>query len=225
MTSTLKIAIRPPEYLPRLEYIAHMAEVDVFVLADTFQYSRQSYQNRTWIRTPQGRMWLSIPLEGGQHGRPIRETRIEDSIHWISKHRRALKYNYGRTPFFPYFASELDFFEAESPFLSDVTCASVKTLHRLYGLKSRLILASEVEGCPGSFQEIVKAFEPGLVVSVGQAYSRDKELFSATTRLDFEEPEYRQHFDGFEFDMTALDLLCNYGPEAAGVIKKRRPPS
>ena len=65
------IAIRPPEYFPCLAYAALLLAVDCFVLADTFQYSRQSFQNRTKVRNPQGWQWVSIPLKGGQHGRPI----------------------------------------------------------------------------------------------------------------------------------------------------------
>ena len=64
------LAIRPPEYFPRLSHVALMHYATHFVLADTMQYSRQSFQNRTRVRTREGSSWVSVPLKGGQHGSP-----------------------------------------------------------------------------------------------------------------------------------------------------------
>ncbi|MFK7845291.1 MAG: WbqC family protein [Rhodothermales bacterium] len=36
--------------------------------------------------------------------------------------------------------------------------------------------------------------------------------------VHFTEPAYRQHFEGFEPGISALDIVCNYGPEASGII-------
>src|SRR5690606_15157503 len=47
-------AVRPPEYFPRLEYAALLLAAERFVVADTFPFSRQGWQNRTRIRTPEG---------------------------------------------------------------------------------------------------------------------------------------------------------------------------
>ncbi len=122
-TDTVRIAIRPPEYLPRLQYMALMQSVDVFVLADTFQYSRQSFQNRTRVRTPQGAHWISIPLLGRQHGRPGIQTVIDSNVHWRSKHLRSISFNYSQTPFFGFIEHGLQtMYQDDWAYLADVTC-------------------------------------------------------------------------------------------------------
>ena len=142
-TDSVRIAVRPQEYLPRLQYIALMQSVDVFVLADTFQYSRQSYQNRTRVRTPQGTHWISIPLLGRQHGRPCVETVIDNTIHWRSKHLRSISFNYSQTPFFGFIEQGLQkMYQVESEFLSDVTCQSVEMMQQMYALPCTVVRAS-----------------------------------------------------------------------------------
>ena len=191
-----------------------MSAVDVFVMADTFQYSRQSFQNRTHIRTPQGRMWLSIPLEGGQHGRPIYQIQLDQKTEWASKHRRALRFNYSQTPYFSFYESELTFLNTPAETLAEITCASIEAIHRMYGLTCRLLRASELDGCPSSLEAILELLNPRSLVSSTHSFESDRGRYHTVDRFHFQEPEYRQHFDGFEYDITALDALSNYGPEA-----------
>ena len=102
-----KVVIRPPDYWPGIAYMALIDRADRVVLADTFQYSRQSFQNRARLRTPQGWQWISIPLRGRQHGTPIREVMIWQRPAWLRKHLKALVYNYRGTPFFTYYEPAL----------------------------------------------------------------------------------------------------------------------
>lgn len=219
----MHIAIRPPEYLPRLAFMALMSSVDVFVLADTFQYSRQSYQNRTWIRSPQGRHWLTIPLHGRQHGRPIRCTRIDDRTSWPAKHRRALQYNYSQTPFYAYVERQIEsLLSSTGPYLGDITCASVSLLHRVYRMNCRLVRASELEQKPDSLQAILERFPDHRLVSPASSYTQDQRVVPDAERFVFDEPIYRQHFDAFEYDVSALDAFCNIGPDALDLLEAGR---
>ena len=143
------VAVRPPEYWPRPLFVALMDAADKMVLADTFLYSRQSRQNRTLVRTPSGRQWLSIPLAAGGQGRSIREIEIRGPVRWIRKHWRAFAYNYRTTPFFEFYEPELaPFFEREWDCLGALTCASVQKVAELFGIETPLVRASEVEGAP-----------------------------------------------------------------------------
>ncbi|HMB91981.1 MAG TPA: WbqC family protein, partial [Rhodothermales bacterium] len=129
------IAIRPPEYYPRLETVALMMVAETFVLADTYQYSRQSFQNRAKMRNPEGWQWVSVPLKGGQHGLPIRDVRIRHVEGWQKKHWRAFTYNYRATPFFEFYEPELRaVFDQDWEQLADLTCATMLLTHRLFDL-------------------------------------------------------------------------------------------
>ena len=79
------------------------------------------------------------------------------------------------------------------------------------------VQASDLEGCPGSLQEILEAVQASAFVT-----DRKEDLPLAnslpSTQIHFTDPPYRQHFDGYEPNITVLDLICNYGPEASGYL-------
>ena len=215
------IAIRPPEYFPRLEYVALMLAVDRFVLADTFQYSRQSFQNRTKVRNPQGWQWVSIPLKGGQHGRPVCDVRIRQVEAWKKRHWKAFEYNYRPTPFFDLYEEAFaPLFLQHWTHLADLTCATVERIHTLLGLPSTLIRASMLPGPPADLKSVVEQTRPATLLTPAVAAPFDAQVTVPLQVLHYEHPRYRQAFNGFEPGMTAFDVLFNYGPEAASIIRE-----
>ena len=215
----MRIAVRPPEYWPRLSYVALMKYVDIFVVADTFQYSRQSFQNRARIRTPHGWSWISVPLLGRQHGTPICNTDIDNTSAWGSKHRRAFQYNYGNTIYYPFFEDRIaSLYEPSWIKLADLSWATIDSLHKLFSLNCSLIRASELEKEAGSLSLILDQFDYSEYLTLADSYARDKRGNVLATCFEFTEPVYRQHFEGFEPEVTAFDVLCNYGAEARGLI-------
>ena len=226
------IAVRPPEYWPRPAFLALMDHVDHFVLADTFQYSRQSYQNRASLRTPDGSQWISVPLRGRQHGRPIHQVEIHGKHRWIRKHWRMLTFNYRATPFFEYYEDHLrPVFDVEWETLADLTSQTVEVTRDLFGITTRLSRASALEFTPGTpgisntsaspstLEDILNAVGDETLIVPEVASSVDGTL--AASVLGFEEAERRQNFAGFEPGMSALDLLFNYGPAALGMIREQ----
>ncbi|MEM8488706.1 MAG: WbqC family protein [Bacteroidota bacterium] len=219
-TDIVRIAIRPPEYLPRLHFIALMQSVDVLVLADTFQYSRQSFQNRTRVRTPQGTHWISIPLLGRQHGRPCIQTVIDSSIHWRSKHLRSISFNYSQTPYFGFIADGLQtLYQSEQAYLADVTCQSVEMMQQMYQVGCTVVRASALAGCPASLQGILELMPAKTLVVPADDLHQAEAAPIPVEVLHLDETAYRQQFEGFYPGTSALDLLCNYGPEAPGMVR------
>ncbi len=212
------IAVRPPEYWPRPDYFALMDAVDSFVIADTFQYSRQSFQNRTTLRTPDGRQWISIPLKGGSHGLPIDEVEIRGSHRWIARHWRALLFNYRTTPFFAFYEPRLKpLFETEWHRLRDLTVASITLLREFLGIGTPLVHASRLAAAPSTLDGILHNVGSESLVVPRETFEVDARLASAV--MDFHPQQYRQNFEGFEAGMSALDLLFNYGPETLSMIR------
>ncbi len=214
------IAVRPPEYWPRLETCALLDRVDHFVLADTFQYSRQSFQNRAQLRTPDGLQWITIPLHGRRHGRPICNIEIHGKHRWLRKHWRAFSYNYRATPFFEYFEDELrPMFEVEWERLADLTSHTMDLTCMLLKIETPLVRASDLDGAPSSLDAVLDAMDDHDLLVPSVSASVDGSL--ASSILEFDEAERRQNFEGFEKGTTALDLLFNYGPDALGMIRKQ----
>ena len=219
--SSQTVAIRPPEYWPRLAYMALVQAADRFILADTFQYSRQSFQNRTRLRNPQGWQWISVPLKGGQHGTDIQDVRLRHHLPWQRTHHRALRYNYRTTPFYPYMEERLHaLLERDWTRLGALTCETVEVLSDALGLDTPIIRASTLPGAPASVPEVLDAIEPATLMVPEPVAEIDAEHAPRTDVLCFEHPTYRQNFDGFERGMSALDLILNYGPEAARMLAR-----
>ena len=57
-----KVAILQSNYIPWKGYFDLIAAVDEFILYDDMQYTRRDWRNRNQIKTPQGLLWLSVPV-------------------------------------------------------------------------------------------------------------------------------------------------------------------
>lgn len=213
------LAIRPPEYFPRLEYIALIQHVDHFVLADTFPYSQESFQDRSKVRNAQGWHWITIPLFGNPAGRPLRDVEIETGGRWQEKHWRSFLYNYRTTMYFEFFEAEFrPFFERTWESLASCTSRSVEVLAELFGFQKNISRASALDGAPDGIPEILEATgAETLVVSEDRRLPSTPEI-SEVRRFAYESPTYHQNFEGFEPGMTAADLVFNYGPEARSIL-------
>lgn len=194
----------PPDYLPEAPFWAAALRADTVQLISGAQYVRQSRHNRARVRTPSGAQWLTIPVNRGQFGRPIKDTRISPEGDWWRHHAKALQYNYGATPFFEHLMPELrPYFSPDHATLTEVTVPLIRVLARWLGCEATFTeqasaeLPANPDGSPGGFG----LFESGREVSVVVAV-----------------PEYRQAFQGHISDLSIVDLLFNHGPEARGII-------
>ncbi len=215
------IAIQPPAYFPPLAYMALCAQVDHFVLADTFRYRTETFQNRSKLRNAQGGHWITIPLFGHPEGRPLCDVDIETGGRWLEKHWRSFLYDYRTTMYFDFYRDQFQpFFETTWEALADCTCRSVRLQASLLGLDTTITRATALTGAPASRAAIVETLADGqsldedepLVVPAGEPPA--EELKMPVQAFEYEHPTYRQNFEGFEPGMTALDLVFNYGREA-----------
>lgn len=215
MKARALIAVCPPEYFPGLAYAALMQAADIFVLADTFQYSRQSCHNRTRVRNSQSWQWVSVPLKGGQHGLPQYATRVRQESGWRKRHWKAFLFNYGATPFFDYFAPQLQLiYSAEWNTLSQLTCRTAQLTYQWLNLDGSVRLASELPGQPACVRDVLACLPAGTLV---RAHGVPEP--AAQMELLYEHPRYWQAFEGFQPRMCALDLLFNYGPDSAHILR------
>lgn len=210
-----KIIIRPPEYWPDLASVALMQAADIIILADTFQYSRQSMQNRMRVRNPSGWQWVSVPLRGGQHGFPQSVTRIRPVPGWRKRHWKAILFNYSQTPYFDHYRESIkDLYLRKWDCLSDLNIATSRMVYKWLGGEGSLLSATELEGSPDSVEAIMKLWpHADLLAPVGIPEPLMAQQFH------FSPPCYRQAFSGFVSGMTSLDLIFNYGLESANLLR------
>ena len=94
-----KIAILQSNYIPWKGYFHIIQNVDHFVFLDTAQYTVRDWRNRNQIKTPAGKLWLTVPTNGSQKMK-IKEVIIDNSKKWAAEHLLTLERNYCRSPFF-----------------------------------------------------------------------------------------------------------------------------
>jgi len=207
-------AVRPPAYFPPLGYTALLAHVDHFVLADTFRYRSKSFHNRSKLRNAQGGHWITIPLFGTVEGAPLLDVDVETGGRWQEKHWRSFLYDYRSTMYFEYYQDPLrSFFDATWTAMADCACRSVALQAELFGLRTTLTRASELDGTPRSVADILEAIGADALAHPADAPPTENVPVSRTP-VRYDHPTYRQNFEGFVSGTTALDLLFNYGREA-----------
>ena len=215
------IAVRPPEYFPRLEYLALLQHVDHFIVADTFPYRRQSFQNRSKLRSPQGWHWITIPTIGQRDGAPLLEVQIKTEGRWFEKHWRSFLYNYRSTMYFEFFEDVFrPFFECSWERLSRCTCRSVELLAEMFGFGTSITRASALNDCPRSVSAVVQTVEAESVVVAEESDLSPVPAGVEVRTFSYDHPTYRQNFEGFEAGMSAADLVFNYGREAQRILAR-----
>jgi hypothetical protein len=224
-------AFATPEYFPGLEFAGLLALVDELVLVDTVQYSRQSRHNRCRIRTPDGSIWLTVPIEGGQFGTSLNDVSIDEKRAWRTLHRKALGFNYRSSPYYDYYETGLEtVFDPSFATLGEVTVAAVRAVARQLGSSatiittSGLVADSTVKESAETWASVATAFGRRTKVllpqSLGPAVAHLFDSGAATTFLAVDQPEYVQNFDGFVSGLSVLDLLFNAGPEALEIVRQ-----
>jgi hypothetical protein len=208
------IAVQPPSYFPPLNYTALLAHVDHFILADTFRYRSESFQNRSKLRNAQGGHWISIPVFGQPDGAPIADVDIETGGRWREKHWRSFLYDYRSTMHFEYFQEPLHaFYETDWTALADCVCRSVALQAELLGLQTDLTRASTLDGGPSSVADVAETVGADVLAHPA-GDPPDTDVPADLRPVRYDHPSYRQNFEGFVPGTTALDLLFNYGREA-----------
>ncbi len=186
-----------PEYFPRLETLLPLLQSEHAVWRSDRPFSRGAWQNRTRLRNADGWQWITVPVEHGQLGQSIEQTRIAYHDGWRKRHLKALQYNYSTTPFHIHFADGIQALLDDKP-------TTLGALNRgaldlvLSWLKHEVEWASPTSGNP------------------------DAPQIGGHGNAEFVHPEYRQNYDGFIPQMSCLDILFNHGPAAIHEIARSR---
>jgi hypothetical protein len=95
----MNVVILQSNYVPWKGYFDLIHDADVFVFYDCVQYTKNDWRNRNIIYTPNGKQWLTIPIDASAVKLNIDEVSISDAK-WQNSHYRSLSVGYGRAPFF-----------------------------------------------------------------------------------------------------------------------------
>ncbi len=200
--------VLPPEYFPGFDLCIAMLKGHDCCISSSLQYSRQTLQNRSRLRTPTGTQWITVPLKGGQFGRSISETMIDNRVDWPSKHRKALRFNYASAPYYSHYIDDiLEIIQCPHRFLGELTMEATVWTHSVLGCKGQLLR-----------KPLEPADEPTSLASDFPVSSPAEGCGVGYTVLP-----YRQNFKGFKTGLSILDLLLNHGPLSRQILESFSP--
>jgi hypothetical protein len=227
------VSVMQPAYLPWLGYFHRILSSDLHIVLDHVQLdtsSKTRFTNRNKVRTPDGWVWLTVPLKTkGRYGAlHIDALETDEARPWRAKHWRTLAHCYARAPHFdehaPFFKA---LYQRPWPRLADVVRESTDyLLRRGLGITTPCRYSSEM-AVEGEKDELIlnlcRAVRATCYVSgpFGRDYLDADKFRAAGIALryhDYPHPEYPQAFAGFQPFMSAIDLLFNCGDASRAVL-------
>lgn len=218
------IAIQQPTYLPWLGYFEQIARSDVFVFLNTVQFERHSWQNRNRLRTVAGEpYYLTVPIERGPLNTPIKDVAIlRRNPTWVRKHLLSVQASLRHAPYYKQILPIVEkWITHDVSLLADMNIALITDFIRLLGIKTKLVLASDLE-VSGAKTDLVISICASLGATryysaAGSATYMDPAPFTARgIAVEFQSwqhPEYQQVGKGFVSHLSIVDALMNVGPE------------
>lgn len=227
----MKAVIMQPTYIPWMGYFDLIDQSDVFVFLDNVQFEKQSWQQRNKIKTPQGWIWLTVPVLQSL-GQKINDVKINNNSKWKEKHWKSIKYNYDKAP---YFKRGINFFEelyhTNWEYLVDMNIHVIEWITKQLNIKKDFIKSSNMN-IKGRKTELVvgicKELNADTYLSpLGSAiYIEENNLFEREgIKLEyqhFEHPTYKQLWGDFIPYMSVIDLLFNEGDKGLDIIRSGR---
>ena len=218
-----------PSYLPWLGLFAKMAKSDVFVFLDTVSYSKWDWSSRNKIRTPDGWMWLTVPvLSRGKNNQLFTEVKIDNTKQWMRKHWKAIEMSYSRTPYFHLYKDFLeDVYQREWLYLADLDEHITRFLIDTLGIKIKFVKASTSLQLDGRKSSLVLDMCLKMKADVfifggeGQNYANVQDFESAGIQVvfqDYKHPVYPQLHGEFISNLSVTDLLFNCGPKSLDIL-------
>ena len=224
-------AIPQPNYIPWPGYFHKLAACDVFIYLDAVQYPRgQSFAARNRIKTPNGVVFLTIPVsvpKGHEGKASYLEVEFADE-RWRDKHLKTVEQSYKRAPHFDeVFELSRDSLERGRTFV-DLNVGLIEAIAGYLGIETRRVLLSETLESFGEKTDLIvdvcKTLEADVYLSGaggGREYNDERLLSEHGIEVrydDYAYPEHPQLWDGFEPNLSVLDLLFNCGREGRELV-------
>jgi hypothetical protein len=133
-----RVAVSQSNYIPWIGYFEMISSVSDFVFLDNVQYTNRDWRNRNQIKTPQGKLWLSLDIETRNRNALIQDVMIVGN-NVRSQHLESIRRNYRRSKYFseiyPQIEQLYEDFQGNS--LSDFNQHLIKSFSRKLGIETR----------------------------------------------------------------------------------------
>lgn len=197
-------------YLPPLIYLNTIINSSKTIIIDVNEhFVKQTIRNRCHIFSPNGIQSLIIPLIHNNRNRTkVKDIRIANSQPWQRQHWRSMCSAYQRSAFFEFYEDDLvGFYEQEYEFLLDFNMDLLKFLLSVFNQNLEIhftdTYVSPMESITDDFRNLCESGDP----------QQPNELFVY--------PQVFEYKMGFQYGLSAIDLLFNMGPASKSYLLKK----
>ena len=196
-------------YFGSVRYFSKLAAYPEIYLEQHENFIKQTYRNRTVILGANGPISLIVPVEKGRGQKiKIRDLCISRDEDWQRDHWRTIFSAYNSSPFFEYYADDLEpFFRKKADFLFDFNQQITEKMLEVLEIQVRFNLTDNFEQIPENYLNLREKINPKAHRNADDQH--------------FVIQPYTQVFSekfGFVPDLSILDLLFNEGPSAHSVL-------
>jgi len=197
--------LQPTYFSPIIQYVAIAKSKEiVFEVEDNFQ--KQTYRNRCYIYTADGKHSLNVPI---QHSKGIKqktkEIKIDYKDDWHKIQLKTLETAYRSSPFFEFYIDDLiPIFEKRIPFLLDLNLKCHDFIMDALQLKIPTSKTTEFH------KEVATLDARSLAVA------KSKTIFNLERYIQV----FKQNH-GFMSNLSILDLLFMEGPNALNYLESQ----
>lgn len=222
------MAILQSSYIPWKGYFDIINSVDEFMLYDDRQYTTNDWRNRNRIKTANGTIWLTIPIQRNWPQR-IDQATVSDPG-WAERHWRTITQNYSRAPHFSRYAPEFEriYLEGLPRNLSEINRILLHEVCAALGIDTRITRSTDYQATGSKTERLVSLCQAAgatyyLSGPSAQAYIEPDRFLQAGIELDWMDysgyPEYPQPHPPFDHAVSILDLLFATGADAPRYMK------
>lgn len=201
------------QYFPCIEFFIQALQHESVVLEAYENFQKQTYRNRCTFPGPNKLETLVVPVKHTSRHIPIKEVEVDYSSPWNKQHWRALQTAYGKSPFYEYYAPELEgIFQQKSRFLWDINEQALTICLKLLKIKKDITYSTDYLRVNEVSAEAFSDYRGKLKSGIPDESSGYR---------------YAQVF-GVDFvpDCSVLDILFCEGPNAFAIflaeIKRRK---
>jgi len=224
------LAAHQPQYLAYTGYFDKIDQADVFILLDTVQYKKNEWINRNRIKTPNGPLFITVPVSFN-FGDSVKDTKIAFES-WKKKHLQSLRTYYAKAPYFNVFFPRMEsFFQIDFAYLGALNCQLVKILAEWLGIQTRIEIASQLPDMPQ--QPDLRLIELSRLLGCdsylagtgGKDYMNHSIWQNSEINVkfqDFLEPLRRQLYGEFIPNLSIIDLMMNEGDQSLNILRQAR---
>lgn len=224
--------ISQSNYIPWKGFFDSINAVDHYVAYDAMQYTKRDWRNRNKIKTPQGPVWLSIPVNvSGKYTQKISEVTVTDTS-WCQSHWDIIRQNYKTAPYFKtYEASFKDLYQRCESLqrLTDINFLFLEQICQILNISTKLSVLNDLDQPTERNEKLIHVCklhqaDQYLTGPAAKNYLDENQFRLNNIEVKYFNygvySEYPQLYPPFTHEVSILDTLFMLGPETGTAIFK-----